>query len=52
MSRNFVRRHCWLINLTGKRDGHTPIDRGMEAAIKDIKVHLLANYVTIAILTL
>ncbi|TFY59955.1 hypothetical protein EVJ58_g5445 [Rhodofomes roseus] len=36
--RTFVRRHCWIINTTGKRDGHTPVDRGMEAAIKDIKV--------------
>ncbi|KAK7679198.1 hypothetical protein QCA50_017776 [Cerrena zonata] len=35
---DFVRDHCWLINLTGKRDGHTSADRVMEAGIKDIKV--------------
>ncbi|KZT63317.1 hypothetical protein DAEQUDRAFT_680609, partial [Daedalea quercina L-15889] len=29
---------CWLVNLSGKKDGFMPIDRGMEAAIKDIKV--------------
>ena len=36
--RDFVCEHCWLINLTGKKDGHTSADRVMEAGIKDIKV--------------
>ncbi|KAI1784039.1 hypothetical protein LXA43DRAFT_898167 [Ganoderma leucocontextum] len=35
---NFVRKHCWLVNTTGRRDGHTPVDRVQEARIKDIKV--------------
>ncbi|KAI9067173.1 hypothetical protein FKP32DRAFT_1564214 [Trametes sanguinea] len=35
---NFVREHCWLINRTGKRHAHTPVDRGMEAGVKKIKV--------------
>ncbi|KAI0324314.1 hypothetical protein GY45DRAFT_1395406 [Cubamyces sp. BRFM 1775] len=34
---NFIRYHCWLVNRTGKRDGHTPVDRAMEAGIKTIK---------------
>nr|VWO98011.1 Type 1 capsular polysaccharide biosynthesis protein J (CapJ) [Ganoderma boninense] len=34
----FVRKHCWLVNTTGRRDGHTPVDRVQEARIKDIKV--------------
>ena len=35
---NFVRRYCWLINRTGKRDGFLPIDLGQEQNIRDIKV--------------
>ncbi|KAI1782003.1 hypothetical protein LXA43DRAFT_907091, partial [Ganoderma leucocontextum] len=29
---------CWLVNTTGRRDGHTPVDRAQEMHIKDIKV--------------
>lgn len=36
--RAIVREHCWLVNLSGKADTFLLIDRGMEAAIKDIKV--------------
>ncbi|TFK90447.1 hypothetical protein K466DRAFT_484717 [Polyporus arcularius HHB13444] len=35
---DYVRQHCWLVNSTGKRDGHTPVDRVQEKRIKDIKV--------------
>ncbi|KAI0359014.1 hypothetical protein OH77DRAFT_1377521, partial [Trametes cingulata] len=35
---DFVRKQCWLINRTGRRDSHTPIDRGMEAGVRKIKV--------------
>ncbi|KZT12850.1 uncharacterized protein LAESUDRAFT_633811, partial [Laetiporus sulphureus 93-53] len=31
---------CWLVNSTGKRDGHTPVDHAQEANIGKIKVTL------------
>ncbi len=37
--RSFVRRYCWLINRTGKRDGFLPVDLGQEHNIRDIKVN-------------
>ncbi|PPR03061.1 hypothetical protein CVT26_004559 [Gymnopilus dilepis] len=33
-----VRKHCWLINTSGKRHLHCPVDRAQEHNIKDIKV--------------
>ncbi|PCH37580.1 hypothetical protein WOLCODRAFT_84034, partial [Wolfiporia cocos MD-104 SS10] len=36
--RDYVRKHCWLINNTGKRDGFSSIDRAQERQIADIKV--------------
>ncbi|KAI0363576.1 hypothetical protein BV20DRAFT_1057947 [Pilatotrama ljubarskyi] len=36
--RSYVRRHCWLVNLTGKRDGFQAVDLAQEHNIKDIKV--------------
>ncbi len=33
-----VRRHCWLVNFTGKRDGFLAVDMAQEHNIKDIKV--------------
>nr|VWP00644.1 Putative transcriptional regulator containing an aminotransferase domain [Ganoderma boninense] len=36
--RDFVRRHCWLVNFTGKRDGFVAVDMAQEHNIKDIKV--------------
>ncbi|KAI0350268.1 hypothetical protein OH77DRAFT_1489301 [Trametes cingulata] len=35
---DLIRSNCWLVNSTGKRNGHTPLDRAQEARIKDIKV--------------
>ncbi|KAH7917005.1 hypothetical protein BV22DRAFT_1027111 [Leucogyrophana mollusca] len=37
-NRNHIRKYCWLINRSGKRDGWLPIDKGQEQNIKDIKV--------------
>ncbi|EIW55822.1 uncharacterized protein TRAVEDRAFT_129435 [Trametes versicolor FP-101664 SS1] len=36
--RTHIRRHCWLVNLTGKRDGFHAVDLAQEHNIKDIKV--------------
>ncbi|KAI0069875.1 hypothetical protein K474DRAFT_1713831 [Panus rudis PR-1116 ss-1] len=36
--RAFVTDHCWVLNLSGKRDRHTAADRIMEAGIKKAKV--------------
>ncbi|KAH9916714.1 uncharacterized protein BXZ73DRAFT_53621 [Epithele typhae] len=36
--KNYMIRHCWLINRTGKRDGFLPVDLGQEQNIRDIKV--------------
>ncbi|KAF9242900.1 hypothetical protein BU15DRAFT_60190 [Melanogaster broomeanus] len=36
--RNFVRKHCWLMNRSVKRDGWTPYDKGQDQNICDIKV--------------
>ncbi|KAG1724660.1 hypothetical protein EDB19DRAFT_1644419 [Suillus lakei] len=38
INRNHVRQHCWLINRSGRPDGWTPIDKGQEQNIGDIKV--------------
>ncbi|KAG1744516.1 uncharacterized protein EDB91DRAFT_1236493 [Suillus paluster] len=35
---NHVCQHCWLINRSGCPDGWTPIDKGQEQNIGDIKV--------------
>ncbi|TFY64228.1 hypothetical protein EVJ58_g2764 [Rhodofomes roseus] len=35
---DFVRKFCWLVNGTGRRDGFTPVDRAQEANIGKIKV--------------
>ncbi|CAK5270382.1 unnamed protein product [Mycena citricolor] len=35
---DFVRKHCWVLNNTGRRMGHMPIDEAQEMNIKDIKV--------------
>ncbi|KAF8886746.1 hypothetical protein BD779DRAFT_1471007 [Infundibulicybe gibba] len=37
--KDYVRKWCWLINRTGKRDGNLPIDLGQEENIGDVKVH-------------
>lgn len=39
LCRNHVRKHCWLINTTGDRDGFYEIDRAMELNVRDIKVY-------------
>ncbi|KAJ7812306.1 hypothetical protein B0H14DRAFT_3090506 [Mycena olivaceomarginata] len=36
--RDFIRDHCWVLNNTGRRTGHMPIDEAQELNIKDIKV--------------
>ncbi|KAJ6481356.1 hypothetical protein DFH09DRAFT_1107681 [Mycena vulgaris] len=36
--RDFVRDNCWVINSTGRRAGHMPVDEAQEMNIKDIKV--------------
>ncbi|KAM5534908.1 hypothetical protein V8D89_011463 [Ganoderma adspersum] len=36
--RDYVWRHCWLVNFTGKCDGFTAVDMVQEHNIKDIKV--------------
>ncbi|KDQ56803.1 hypothetical protein JAAARDRAFT_132254 [Jaapia argillacea MUCL 33604] len=36
--RDFVREHCWLVNMTGKPLDFLPIDKAQEHNIKDIKV--------------
>ncbi|KAI0708348.1 hypothetical protein C8Q76DRAFT_814709 [Earliella scabrosa] len=36
--RTYIRRYCWLLNRTGKRDGFFPVDLGQEHNIRDIKV--------------
>ncbi len=38
MHSKFIRRYCWVINRTGKRDGFFPVDLGQEHNIRDIKV--------------
>ncbi|KAJ6582640.1 hypothetical protein DFH09DRAFT_1439496 [Mycena vulgaris] len=35
---DFVRDNCWVINNTGRRAGHMPVDEAQEMNIKDIKV--------------
>ncbi|KAH9918160.1 uncharacterized protein B0H18DRAFT_883006 [Fomitopsis serialis] len=35
---DFVRKFCWLVNSTGRREGFTPVDRAQEANIGKIKV--------------
>ncbi|KAJ7670870.1 hypothetical protein DFH06DRAFT_1370098 [Mycena polygramma] len=39
--RDFIRNHCWLLNNTGRRAGHMPIDEAQEMNIKDIKAFFL-----------
>ncbi|KAL1699110.1 hypothetical protein EV121DRAFT_216903 [Schizophyllum commune] len=34
----FVRQHCWLVNMSGRADGFCPVDQAQEHNIKDIKV--------------
>ncbi|KAL0569336.1 hypothetical protein V5O48_012628 [Marasmius crinis-equi] len=34
---DYVRHHCWVINFSGRRDGHKPIDQAQEQNNKDIK---------------
>ncbi|KAF9528728.1 hypothetical protein CPB83DRAFT_894233 [Crepidotus variabilis] len=36
--RNFVREHCWVINMTGRPEDWCKIDRAQEFNIKGIKV--------------
>ncbi|KAL1945287.1 hypothetical protein VTO73DRAFT_2138 [Trametes versicolor] len=36
--RSYIRKYCWLVNLTGKRDGFQAVDLAQEHNIKDIKV--------------
>ncbi|KAJ6495903.1 hypothetical protein DFH09DRAFT_805710, partial [Mycena vulgaris] len=36
--REFIRDNCWVINNTGRRTGHMPVDEAQEMNIKDIKV--------------
>ncbi|KAK7043415.1 hypothetical protein R3P38DRAFT_3440329 [Favolaschia claudopus] len=36
--RDFIRNNCWVINNTGRREGHMPVDEAQEMNIKDIKV--------------
>ncbi|KAI0350254.1 hypothetical protein OH77DRAFT_1573825 [Trametes cingulata] len=36
--RTYIRRHCWLVNLTGKHDSFQAVDLAQEHNIKDIKV--------------
>ena len=38
MSREFVLKHCWLVNHTGRPGDFLPIDKAQEHNIKDIKV--------------
>ncbi|KAI0073971.1 hypothetical protein K474DRAFT_1710254 [Panus rudis PR-1116 ss-1] len=35
---DFVTNHCWVLNLSGKRDSHVAADRVMEAGINRAKV--------------
>ncbi|KAK6981186.1 hypothetical protein R3P38DRAFT_2893991 [Favolaschia claudopus] len=34
---DFIRSNCWVINNTGRREGHMPVDEAQEMNIKDIK---------------
>ncbi|EJF60635.1 hypothetical protein DICSQDRAFT_62442 [Dichomitus squalens LYAD-421 SS1] len=36
--RDYIRRYCWLVNFTGKRNGFLAVDMAQEHNIKDIKV--------------
>ncbi|KAJ7745180.1 hypothetical protein DFH07DRAFT_749051 [Mycena maculata] len=36
--KDFIRNNCWVINNTGRRTGHMPVDEAQEMNIKDIKV--------------
>ncbi|TDL30201.1 hypothetical protein BD410DRAFT_709862 [Rickenella mellea] len=36
-AKNFIKRHCWLANSTGRRDGFCPIDMAQEHNVRDIK---------------
>ena len=36
----YIRRNCWVVNLSGKADGFVAIDLVQEHNIKDIKVSL------------
>ncbi|KAM5538412.1 hypothetical protein V8D89_008014 [Ganoderma adspersum] len=36
--RDFIQRHCWLVNFIGKCDGFMAVDMAQEHNIKDIKV--------------
>ncbi|KAI9059966.1 hypothetical protein FKP32DRAFT_1613962 [Trametes sanguinea] len=44
--RDHVRRYCWLINLTGSRDGFMAVDMAQEHNIKDIKISNGSRHVT------
>ncbi|KAF8989445.1 hypothetical protein BDQ17DRAFT_1256868 [Cyathus striatus] len=35
---NFVKHHCWLVNMTGKPGSFCPVDMAQEHNIRDIKV--------------
>lgn len=39
-ARTHIRRHCWLVNFSGKRDGFVAVDMAQEHNIKDIKVRV------------
>ncbi|KAK7059555.1 hypothetical protein R3P38DRAFT_3167995 [Favolaschia claudopus] len=41
--REFIRDNCWVINNTGRRTGHMPVDEAQEMNIKDIKVTYLSE---------
>ncbi|KAF7985445.1 hypothetical protein HWV62_5185 [Athelia sp. TMB] len=36
--KDWIRRHCWLVNCSGKADTFGGVDKAQEANIKDIKV--------------
>ena len=39
LGRDFVRKHCWLANMSGKHDGFLPFDQAQEHNNRDIKVN-------------
>ncbi|KAK7001084.1 hypothetical protein R3P38DRAFT_3049890 [Favolaschia claudopus] len=41
--RDFIRSNCWVINNTGRREGHMPVDEAQEMNIKDIKTEFKAR---------
>ncbi|KAJ7456332.1 hypothetical protein B0H11DRAFT_2160949 [Mycena galericulata] len=43
--RDFIRENCWVINNTGRRMGHMPVEEAQEMNIKDIKaaIHVIRS---------